>query len=115
MTLNSLNNLGKMACTLDDCEGAKVYLTEALVTAHKTRTLTLLSKTLVNLGLLFAKQGQNDRAAMLLALMSRHPASERNTMEEANRLLEEMGLPPPDAPPESLETVVAEVLAELAA
>ena len=113
VTLNSLNNLGEMACTLDDCEGAKVYLTEALATAHKTRMLTLLSKTLVNLGLFFAKQGQNERAAALLALMSRHPASERNTRERAGRLLDELGLTPPDAPPESLETVVAEVLAEL--
>jgi predicted ATPase len=113
--LNSLNNLGEMACTLDDCAGAKAYLTEALATAYKTRMLTLLSKTLVNLGLLFAKQGQNDRAAMLLALMSRHPASERETKERAECLLDELGLTPPDVPSESLEVVVAKVLAELGA
>jgi predicted ATPase/DNA-binding SARP family transcriptional activator len=113
VTLNSLNNLGEMACTLNDCEGAKVYLTEALATAYKTCTLTLLSKTLVNLGLLFAKQGQMDRAAMLLKLMSQHPASERDTKEKAASLLDELRLAPPVELPESLETVAAEVLAEL--
>ncbi|MBN1977551.1 MAG: tetratricopeptide repeat protein [Anaerolineae bacterium] len=113
VTLNSLNNLGEMACTLDGWAGAKAYLTEALATAYETRTLTLLSKTLVNLAVFFAKQGQDDRAAALLGLVGRHPASERDTKEKAKRLLDELGLTSPDALPESLEAVAAEVLAEL--
>ncbi|MFL7810020.1 MAG: tetratricopeptide repeat protein, partial [Anaerolineae bacterium] len=113
VTLNSLNNLGEMACTLDDFVGAKVYLTEALATAYETRTLALLAKTLIGLAMLFAKQGQNDRAAMLLILISRHPAVARETREKAASLLDELELTPFAAPSESLEVVAAEVLAEL--
>jgi predicted ATPase/DNA-binding SARP family transcriptional activator/Tfp pilus assembly protein PilF len=109
-----LNNLGEIACTVEDCKGAKAYFAEALKIATETQTLAVLSKILVNVAVLFAKQGQTDRAAALLELARRHPASEQMDQEKATRLLDEMGLDPPDDVPESLEAVVAEVLAEIA-
>jgi len=62
---------------------------------------------------LLAKQGQADRAAELLKLASIHPASEQAVQDKAKRLMEEMGLVPPDSAPEPLATVAAEVLAEI--
>ena len=108
-----LNNLGEIACALEDYEGARAYFAEAMKTATETQTLTVLLKVLVNLAGLFAKQGQRDRAAALLGLAHQHPASEQAIQEKAGRLLDEMGLVPPDSVPGSLDVVVAEILAEI--
>jgi len=53
-------------------------------------------------------------ARKLLGLARDHPASEQATQEQAQRLLNEMGLEPPQSDPRPLESVVAEILAELA-
>ncbi len=113
ITMICLNNLGEIACALEDYEGARAYFAEAMKTATETQTLTVLMKVLVNLAGLFAKQGQRDRAAALLGLARQHPASEQAIQERAGHLLDEMGLVPPDSVPESLDVVVAEILAEL--
>ena len=70
-------------------------------------------KALVNLAVLFAKQGQTDRAVELLGLARQHPASEQAIRERAERLLDEMGLVPPDSVSRPLDVVIAEVLAEI--
>jgi hypothetical protein len=70
-------------------------------------------QVLVNLSELFASQGQTNRAAALLGLVRHHPVSERWTQEKAARLLDELGLLPPDVESESLDAVVAEILTEM--
>jgi len=69
-------------------------------------------KVLVNLAILFVKQGQKDRVAELLSLARHHSASEQTIQERAERLLDEMGLVLPGSVPRSLDLVVAEALAE---
>jgi predicted ATPase/DNA-binding SARP family transcriptional activator/Tfp pilus assembly protein PilF len=108
-----LNNLGEIACALENIEEAKPYFAEAIKIAAETQTLTALLKVLVNLAVLLAKQGQTDRAAELLGLARRHPASEQATQEQADRLLDEMGLILPDIAPQPLDLVVAEILTEI--
>ncbi len=108
-----LNNLGGTACALEDYQGARTCFAEAMKIATETQTLTLLLKVLVNLAILFAKEGQTDRAAELLGLVCQHPASEQVIQERAERLWDEMALVPPDSVPRPLDVVVAEILAEI--
>jgi DNA-binding SARP family transcriptional activator/predicted ATPase/Tfp pilus assembly protein PilF len=114
-----LNNLGEIACTLKNYESARTHFVEAIKLATETRALTVLLKVLVNLAVLLAKQGQTSRAAAILRLASRHPASEQATQEKAGRLGDEMGLTLPDTDPDGfeqsapLDMVVAEILAEI--
>jgi hypothetical protein len=68
---------------------------------------------LVNLALFFAGQGQGDRTAALLGPVIRHPATEQDIEEKAQRLLDKLGLVPPEGESKPLEEVAAEVLAEL--
>ena len=109
-----LNNLGKTACAMEDYEAARAYLAEATQIALETQTMTVLAEILVNVATLFAAQGKTDRAAVLLTLASKHPACEQAIQDKARRLMDEMGLVPPDSVPESLDAVAAKVLAELA-
>jgi predicted ATPase/DNA-binding SARP family transcriptional activator len=109
-----LNNLGEGACALEDYDQASAYLAEALAITFETQTLTVLFNVLVNLAVLFAKQGHAERTATLLGLARDHPASEQATQEQAQRLLNEMGLAPPEGEPRPLDSVVTEILAELA-
>jgi hypothetical protein len=75
--------------------------------------LTVLLKVLANLAVLFASQGQGDRAVTLLELVHRHPASEQEIKAKANCLLDELGFVPADGKIASLDVVVAETLSEL--
>ena len=111
--ITCLNNLGESTCALEDYEEANVHFAEALKVAAEARASPMLIKVLVNLAVLFARQGQRDRAAALLGLARQHPASEQAIQEKAGRLLDEMGLVPPDSVPGSLDVVVAEILAEI--
>ncbi|MFN2244626.1 MAG: tetratricopeptide repeat protein, partial [Anaerolineae bacterium] len=115
LLLVSLNNLGETACTLEDWSAAKAYLSEALAVALQKQILLLLPRVLVNLGLFFARQGQSDRAAALLGPVIRHPSTEQDIEEKAQRLLDELDLVPPEGEPRPLEEIAAEVLAELGA
>jgi predicted ATPase/DNA-binding SARP family transcriptional activator len=110
--MTCLNNLGEIACAQNDCNSAQSNLVEALQIAMETQTLTIATKILANLGNLFARQGQSKRAAVLLALMRHHPASELDTQQRATRFLDEFGLTAPDDLPLSLEEIAAEILAE---
>ena len=107
-----LNNLGEIACAQNDCDHAQDSLIEALHIAMETQTLTMATKILVNLAALFKRRGQRERAAALLALMVRHPASERDTQIKAGRLLEELGSTVPGNSAPALEEVAAALLAE---
>jgi predicted ATPase/DNA-binding SARP family transcriptional activator/Tfp pilus assembly protein PilF len=111
--LVSLSNLGETACALEDWPSARAYLSEALAVALKTQILLLLPRVLVNVALFFAGQGQGDRAAALLGPVIRHPSTEQDIEEKAQRLLDELNLAPPEGEPRPLEEVAAEVLAEL--
>jgi len=108
-----LNNLGETACALGDCVGAQAYLAEALEIATQTPVVAMQLKVLVNLAVLFARQGRRERAAALLGLGYHHPASHRETREKAERLLDEMGITLQDGSPRSSDMVVAEVLEEI--
>jgi len=108
-----LNNLGETACAIEDYQAARAYLAEAMRVATETQSLTVLAEILVNVAILFAKQGQADQAAMLLKLASRHPASEQAVQKKAKRLMDEMGLTPPEQLPASLDAAAAAALASL--
>ncbi|MDY6876581.1 MAG: tetratricopeptide repeat protein [Chloroflexota bacterium] len=108
-----LNNLGETACALEDYQGAMTCFAEAAKVATETQTLTVLLKILVNMAALFTEQGQRGRAAELLGLAHNHPASEQAVREKAERLLDEIGLTPPDSVPRPLNVVVAEILGEI--
>lgn len=105
-----LNNLGEIACAQNDCDGAQNHLIEALQIAMETQTLTMATKILVNLGALFTRQGQRQRAVALLNLLYRHPASEHDTQEKARLMLEELGLIPWPEPPGELDEAIKQVL-----
>ncbi|MBN1977556.1 MAG: tetratricopeptide repeat protein [Anaerolineae bacterium] len=115
LLLVSLNNLGETACALEDWSSARAYLAEALAVALKTQILLLLPRVLVNLALFFAGQGQGNQAAALLGPVVRHPSTEQDIEGKAQRLLDELGLAPPEGEPRPLEEIAAEVLAELGA
>jgi len=113
-----LNNLGRTACAMGDYPAARAYLAEAVQLAQETQALTVLMETLVDAAVLFAGQDQPDRAAVLLTVARDHPASERAVREKAQRLLDELDeadLAPSDSSPQSLEAIVAGLLAELCA
>jgi predicted ATPase/DNA-binding SARP family transcriptional activator/Tfp pilus assembly protein PilF len=110
--LACLNNLGETACALENYEEANACFTEALKIASETQTLVVLLKTMVNLAVLYARKGQTDQAAVLLALARHHPACEQSDHEKAKRLLEEMGVALPDSDPRPLDDVIAEILGE---
>ena len=63
----------------------------------------------------FVKQGQKYWGAALLGLARQHPASEQAIQEKAGRLLDEMELVPPDSVSQSLDVVVAKILADISA
>ncbi|MGC9393262.1 MAG: tetratricopeptide repeat protein [Anaerolineae bacterium] len=110
--MTCLNNLGEIACTHNDCVEAQTHLTKALQIAQETQTLMMATKILMNLARLFAQQGLRNRAAVLLDLVRRHPASECDTQQKAEDLLEELGLSVPCDSALSLEEVAAALLAE---
>jgi len=111
--MTCLNNLGEIACALEDYRGAMAYFAEVLKIVAEVRASPMLMKVLINLAILFAKQGRMGRAAALLGLARQHPASEQAVQERAERLLDGLGLIPPDGTPGSLDALVAEILAEL--
>lgn len=108
--MTCLNNLGEIACAHNNCLDAQTHLTEALHIAQETQTLTMATKILMNIARLFAQQGQKSQAAALLDLVRRHPASESDTQEKAGRMLNELGLAPPDTDALSLEEIVIRLL-----
>jgi len=110
-----LNNLGENACALEDYAGARAYLAEALEIATQTQVVAMQLKVLVNVAVLFAKQGRRERAAALLGVAYRHPAGHRETREQAERLLRDMELSLQDRPSRSWDVVVAEVLEGISA
>jgi predicted ATPase/DNA-binding SARP family transcriptional activator/Tfp pilus assembly protein PilF len=111
--MSCLTNLGRTACAIDDDEAARAYLAEALKIAYETQTSLVQTEILTCLGVLFAKRGQRTRAAEILALTSQHPASEQDVKQQALQLLDALDLTVPDHPPTSLDSLVADILAEL--
>ncbi|HET89330.1 MAG TPA: tetratricopeptide repeat protein [Chloroflexi bacterium] len=111
--MTCLNNLGEIACAHNKCHEAQASLTEALQIAAETRTLTMATKILINLATLYAQQGQRDRAAALLDLVRRHPASEQAVQEKAASLLRELEDVQPARISAPLADVVDGILAEL--
>ncbi len=109
--MTCLNNLGEIACAHSDCQEAQTCLTEALHIAQETQTLTMAVKILLNIARLYAQQGRRSQAAALLDLVRRHPASESDTQEKAGRLLDELGLNPPQSAPDELDEVIKQLLA----
>jgi predicted ATPase len=108
-----LNNLGEVAYALQDHGRARQCFAEALTIAKETHTLPLMLKDLVNLAPLFAQGGETDYAAALLARVRQHPASEQAVQQKAERFLDEMDPAIPAEIEESLEAVVAALLARI--
>jgi predicted ATPase/DNA-binding SARP family transcriptional activator/Tfp pilus assembly protein PilF len=113
-----LTNLGEIACALENYQEAGDYLVEAINLAHEAGILTVLMKALVNMAVLLFRQGQTDRAAMILILARRHPASEQDIQDKADDLLAEIKLAAPElvasvqarSLPLELDAIIAEFL-----
>jgi len=108
-----LNNLGEVAYARQDNDGARTHFAEALTVARETHTLPLVLKVLVNLAALFAQEGEQGYAVSLLRLARQHPAGEQAIQRKAERLLDEIGSAAPADVGESLDGVVADVLARI--
>lgn len=82
----SLEGMGNSARAMGHYEDSRRYLGEALqISRHHTISLTL--SIFVGIGELFLQTGQSERGINLLGLTLRHPASEHDTKERAQRLL----------------------------
>jgi len=100
----SLNNLADAACALGEYQEAEAGFREALTTAMAIRAMPIVLHGLVGFATLLVKQAETtsgqdalkERAAELLALVSHHPASLKETKDRANHLLTQLAvqLPP---------------------
>jgi tetratricopeptide (TPR) repeat protein len=93
----TLGNLGEVASRQGDYARARRHLLEAL---RLSRTLGALPGTLLALtqmaGLL-ALEGQGARAAVILQMVQRHPATDSDTRAGAGGMLAKLGAAPADA------------------
>ena len=71
--------------------------------AWSSRTLPLVMKVLVIVGLYCANQGQRAQAAGLLALVCGHEAAESDIRDKAHKTLAALGLERSTAPARPLE------------
>jgi predicted ATPase/DNA-binding SARP family transcriptional activator len=114
----ALNNLGQVVCALGEYEHGKQYYYEALEIAAAIQTIPLTLAALGGLAIPLAHEGKIEQALELLNLALHHPASNKETKDQASDFLAKLKsqLPGEALPAKSsfnqLETVVAKVLAE---
>lgn len=123
----SLNNLADAACALGEYREAEACFREALTTAMAIRAMPIALHGLVGVATLLTKQAETstgldalkERAVELLAMVSHHPASLKETKDRANHLLRQLAahLPPPllaaaqeRGQTKTLEAAVTEIL-----
>ena len=110
--IHSFNHLGKALAELGEPGPAAQYFRRALKSAMEMQAMPLALDALERMAELLVKQRQVERAAELLTLVRRHPASEQRTKDQADRWLADLAFAAPQGKPRSLDAVVSELLAE---
>jgi ATP/maltotriose-dependent transcriptional regulator MalT len=82
-----LNGLGNTACALGDTELARRSFHQALQTASEIQFVPLILTILTSVSECLLAHQQPERALELLTCVLRHPASDRDTNDQAQRLL----------------------------
>ena len=111
-------NLSRTALALAELNEAGESLKRALTIAQEIGSTGLLMRVLVGAAHYMTAVGRPSRAAELLTLVSQHPASNKQTLDEADRLLKRLGaeggaVAPGAAEAVDLTRLVADLLAEL--
>ena len=83
----SLGGLGVASCGEGDHELARQYFQQALKISTEMQFVPLILSIITELAELQAQTGQVERAVELLALVSHHPASDREIKDKAERCL----------------------------
>lgn len=107
----ALGNLAEAGVDRQDYDAARDCLTEGLGLAWRLGLLPRATVMLFVYGRYLAAMGDRDRAAAVLRLILRHPATESQTRPQIEALLAEWGCPT-DGEAAELEAVVAEILGE---
>ncbi|HMQ30947.1 MAG TPA: BTAD domain-containing putative transcriptional regulator [Chloroflexaceae bacterium] len=110
---------GLASCALDDVAAAARHFRDALALARDVRLVPLTLAALVGVSELLLRRGRAGEASELLVLALRHPATDRETSDQAHALLlaYEQQLAAGSAgaaEPAPLDDVVAHLLVELA-
>lgn len=82
-----LNGLGNTACALGDAELARCSFQQALQMASEMQFVPLILTILTSVSEYLLANQQPERALELLTCVLRHPASDRDTNDQAQRLL----------------------------
>jgi len=95
-TAAALTGLGEVSRILGEYDQSRVFFCRALRLEIESGSVSSIPKVLTGLADLLIREGEGDRAAELLGLIRRHPASPYAVRERAERLLVEVtaGLPP---------------------
>lgn len=86
----TLDSLGNISHELGEYRESKRYFQEALKTTNDIQAVPLGLEVLIGIATLLMKERELQRAAELLALISHHPASDKQTQDRAEQLLSEL-------------------------
>lgn len=107
----SLFALGSIALGQGQLEKAHQYFLDTLEIAAESRSIPFILETLVKMAVLFQRQGDTPRAVELAAMITNHPAGNRESKEAAQGLLDAMpGGAQPQQTPRSLDEVLESLL-----
>jgi tetratricopeptide (TPR) repeat protein len=87
---NTLNSLGYVTCAQAEYQESEKLFYEALKTAIGIQLIPLELDVLVGMATLFTKKTKKEQALELLSLVLKHPASDKETKDDAERLLGEL-------------------------
>jgi len=87
----ALNGLGMAACVQGACQDARSYLRQALQIAAEIRFVPLELTIVTGSAAVLLQTGHSERGRDLLECVLHHPASDRDTVQRAQQLLD--GLP----------------------
>lgn len=90
----SLDKLGRVTLLMGEAAEAREHFLEALRIATFTKRNREALDALLNLSRLFVLEGQAQDAADLLALIVRHPATAKETLDEAHREMMRLNVQP---------------------
>ena len=88
-TSATLNSLGQLALSRQDQLEAQRYFTNALRIAQEAATMPRILDAIVSLARLLANEDPQ-QSAQIAAAVQNHPAANRNSREQAGRLLEDL-------------------------
>ncbi|KPJ73915.1 hypothetical protein AMJ52_02610 [candidate division TA06 bacterium DG_78] len=87
---NTFNSLGYVAYAQTEYKAAQGYFDHALGIATEVQLIPLALDVLVGVATLFAQGEKKDKSVELLALVLQHSASDKETKDDAERLLGEL-------------------------